>query len=41
MRIIGSGKIDDYKKVAIEDSVLKAIDAKPGDSVLFYRKHKS
>ena len=39
MRIIGSGKIDDYKKVTIEDSVLKAIDAKPGDSVLFYRKH--
>lgn len=38
MRIIGSGKIDDYKKVAIEDSVLRAIDAKPGDSVLFYRK---
>ena len=38
MRIIGSGKIDDYKKVAIEDSVLKAIDAKPGDSVLFYRR---
>ena len=39
MRIIGSSKIDDYKKVAIEDVVLKAIDAKPGDSVLFYRKH--
>ncbi len=39
MRIIGSGKIDDYKKVAMEDSVLKAIDAKPGDSVLFYRNH--
>ena len=39
MRIIGSSKIDDYKKVAIEDAVLKAIDAKPGDSVLFYRKH--
>ena len=39
MRIIGSGKIDDYKKVAMEDSVLRAIDAKPGDSVLFYRRH--
>ena len=38
MRIIGSGKIDDYKKVTMEDSVLKAINAKPGDSVLFYRR---
>ncbi|AMH94382.1 transmembrane protein [methanogenic archaeon ISO4-H5] len=39
MRIIGSGRIDDYKKVALEDTVLKAIDAKPGDSVLFYERH--
>ena len=39
MKIIGSSKIDDYKKVPIEDAVLKAIDAKPGDSVLFYRRH--
>ena len=38
MKIIGSSKIDDYKKLSIEDAVLRAIDAKPGDSVLFYRK---
>ena len=38
MKIIGSSRIDDYKKVGIEDAVLRAIDAKPGDSVLFYRK---
>ena len=39
MRIIGSGRIDDYKKVSLEDTVLKAIDAKPGDSILFYERH--
>ena len=38
MRIIGSSKIDDYKKASLEESVLKAINAKPGDSILFYRK---
>lgn len=38
MKIIGSSKIDDYKKTVLEDSVLRAINAKPGDSVLFYRK---
>lgn len=38
MRIIGSSRIDDYKKLSMEDNVLKSIDAKPGDSVLFYRK---
>ena len=38
MKIIGSSKIDDYQKTVLEDSVLRAINAKPGDSVLFYRK---
>ena len=38
MKIIGSSKIDDYKKTVLEDSVLRAINAKPGDSVLFYKK---
>lgn len=38
MRIIGSSRIDDYKKLSMEDNVLRSIDAKPGDSVLFYRK---
>ena len=38
MRIIGSSKIDDYKKTVLEDSVLRAINAKPGDSVLFYKR---
>ena len=38
MKIIGSSKIDDYKKTVLEDSVLRAINAKPGDSVLFYRR---
>ena len=38
MKIIGSSKIDDYKKTVLEDSVLKAINAKPGDSVLFYKR---
>ena len=39
MRILGSSKIDDYSKVSLEDNILKAIDAKPGDSVLFYRNY--
>ena len=38
MKIIGSSKIDDYKKTVLEDSVLRAINAKPGDSVLFYKR---
>ena len=38
MKIIGSSKIDDYRKAVLEDSVLRAINAKPGDSVLFYKK---
>lgn len=39
MRIIGSSRIDDYKKLSVEDNVLRAIGAKPGDSVLFYRNY--
>ena len=38
MKIIGSSKIDDYKKTVLEDSVLRAINAKPGDSVLSYKR---
>ena len=38
MKIIGSSKIDDYQKTVLEDSVLRAINAKPGDSVLFYKR---
>ena len=39
MKIIGSSKIDDYKKVTLGDRVLRDIDAKPGDSILFFTKH--
>ena len=39
MKIIGSSKIDDYKKVTLGDRVLRDIDARPGDSVLFFTKH--
>ena len=38
MKIIGSGKIDDFKKLLLEDGVMRALNVKPGDSVLFYRK---
>ena len=38
MKIISSSKIDDYRKTILDDSVLKAINAKPGDSILFYRR---
>ncbi len=38
MKIIGSSRIDDYKKAILEDGVLRALNAKPGDSVLFYKK---
>ena len=39
MRIIGTSRVDDYKKMYVEDAVLRAIDAKPGDSVMFYRSY--
>lgn len=37
MKIIGSGKIDDFKKVVLDTKVLRSLNVKPGDSVLFYR----
>lgn len=37
MKIIGSGKIDDFKKVALENKILRSLNVKPGDSILFYR----
>ncbi|MCQ2085087.1 MAG: hypothetical protein MJZ21_02945, partial [archaeon] len=38
MKILGSGKVDDFKKVAFSDRVLSNMDVKPGDSVIFYKK---
>lgn len=38
MKILGSGKVDDFKKISVSDRVLDAMDVRPGDSVLFYRK---
>ena len=37
MRILGSGKIDDFQKIVLSDKVVKALNVKPGDSILFYR----
>lgn len=37
MKIIGSGKIDDFKKVVLDTKVMRSLNVKPGDSVLFYR----
>lgn len=38
IKIIGSSKIDDYRKVTLEEGVMRSINVKPGDSVLFYKK---
>lgn len=38
VRIIGSAKIDDYRKVVLEEGVMKSLNVKPGDSLLFFRK---
>ena len=38
VRIIGSAKIDDYRKVVLEAGVMKSLDVKPGDSLLFFKK---
>lgn len=38
VKIIGSSKIDDYRKVVLEEGVMKSLNVKTGDSVLFYRK---
>lgn len=37
MKILGSGKIDDFQKIVLGDKVVKALNVKPGDSILFYR----
>lgn len=37
MKILGSGKIDDFQKIILGDKVTKALNVKPGDSILFYR----
>lgn len=38
VRIIGSAKIDDYRKVVLEEGVMKSLNVKPGDSLLFFKK---
>lgn len=37
MKLLGSGKLDDFSKIVLSDKVVKALNVKPGDSVLFYR----
>lgn len=37
MKIIGSGKIDDFKKVVLDKKVMGSLNVRPGDSILFYR----
>lgn len=37
MKILGSGKIDDFQKIILSDKVVRALNVKSGDSVLFYR----
>jgi len=38
VRIIGSAKIDDFSKVVLEEGVMKSLNVKPGDSLLFFKK---
>ena len=38
VRIIGSAKIDDYRKIVLEGGVMKSLNVKPGDSLLFFKK---
>ncbi len=38
VRIIGSAKIDDYRKIVLEAGVMKSLNVKPGDSLLFFKK---
>ena len=38
VKIIGSAKIDDYRKVVLEEGVMKSLNVKPGDSLLFFKK---
>lgn len=37
MRILGTGKIDDFQKVVLSKKVMKALGVKSGDSILFSR----
>jgi len=37
MKILGSGKIDDFNKVQLSEKTVKALDVKSGDSILFSR----
>lgn len=37
MKILGSGKLDDFGKVVLSEKTIRALNVKPGDSVLFYR----
>ncbi|MDO5862370.1 MAG: hypothetical protein Q4Q58_06235 [Thermoplasmata archaeon] len=38
MKILGSSKVDDYRKVVLGEKVVKTLNLKQGDSVLFYKK---
>lgn len=38
MKILGSSKVDDYRKVVLGEKVVKALNLKQGDSVLFYKR---
>lgn len=37
MKLLGSGKLDDFSKIVLSDKVVKALNVKSGDSVLFYK----
>ncbi len=37
MKILGSGKVDDFNKVQLSEKTVKALDVKSGDSILFSR----
>jgi len=37
MKILGSGKLDDFNKVQLSDKTVKALNVKSGDSILFSR----
>lgn len=35
MKILGTGRLDDFQKVLIPDDVMRSIGAKPGDGIIF------
>lgn len=37
MKLLGSGKLDDFQKVVLSDKVMKALNVRSGDSVVFYK----